>query len=103
MDQVLRDRQKESWKEELQEIERKRTELLLEHQKMQKRSQKLQSLQDKKKHLKDDGDCEEEMRTLHEERQARFQARFHTLCEKSGNCRNEADILGKESRRGKKR
>ena len=46
---------------------------------MQKKSQKLQSLQDKKKYLKDAGDCEEEMRMLHEEneeRQARFQARF---------------------------
>ena len=47
MDQVLRDRQKESWKAELQDIGRKRTELLLEHQKVQKRSQKLRSLQDK--------------------------------------------------------
>ena len=46
-DPNIRDRQKERWKEELQEIERKRTELLSEHQKMQKRSQKLQSLQDK--------------------------------------------------------
>ena len=31
MKQMLQDRQKESWKEELQEIERKRTELLAEH------------------------------------------------------------------------
>ena len=31
MEPVLRDRCKESWKEELQEIERKRTELLLEY------------------------------------------------------------------------
>ena len=49
MDPVFRERQKE----ELQGIERKRTELLPEHQKMQKMSQKLQSLQDKQKnHLK---------------------------------------------------
>ena len=47
MDLFFRDRQKEIWKEELEEIERKRTELLPEHQKMQKRSQKLQSLRDK--------------------------------------------------------
>ena len=33
---LLRDRQKERWKEGLQEIERKRTELLPQHQKMQK-------------------------------------------------------------------
>ena len=36
LDPGFRDRQKEIWKEELQEIERKRTELLLEHQKMQR-------------------------------------------------------------------
>ena len=30
------------------------------------------------------------------ERQARFQARFQTLSEKSGKCRQEADILEKE-------
>ena len=79
---------------------------------MQKRSQKLQSLQDKKeKYLKDAGDCEEEIRMLHEEnqeRQARFQTRFQTLSEKSGNCRKKADILEKRnpglaSRKGKKR
>ena len=49
MDQMFRDGQDEKWKEELQEIEKKRSELLLEHQKMQKRSQKTQSLQKKKK------------------------------------------------------
>ena len=49
-DLVFRDRQKEIWKEELQEIVRKGTELLPEHQKMQKRSQKLQSLQDKQRY-----------------------------------------------------
>ena len=43
LDEMLRDEQKEKWMEELQEIERKRTELVPEHQKMQKRSQKLQS------------------------------------------------------------
>ena len=67
---------------------------------MQKKSQKLQCLQDKKKHyLKDAGDTEEEMRMLHEEneeRQARFQALFQTLSEKSGNCRQEADTLEEE-------
>ena len=46
MDPVFRDRQKEIWKEELEEIGRKRTALLPEHQKLQ-RSQKLQSLRDK--------------------------------------------------------
>ena len=61
MDPVFKDRQKEIWKEELQEIERKRTELLPE-QKMQKRSLKLQSLQDKQRnHLMNACACEEEM------------------------------------------
>ena len=80
LDPNFRDRQRECWKEELQEIERKRTELLPEHQKMQKKSQTLQSLHDKKRnYLKDAGDGEEEMRTIseeNEEMQARFQARF---------------------------
>ena len=44
MDPAFRNKQKEVWKEELEEIERKRAELLLEHQKMKKKSQKLQSL-----------------------------------------------------------
>ena len=78
-------------------IERKRTELLLEDQKMQKRSQKLQSLQDKKRnYLNDTCTCEEEMRKLSadmEERQAHFQARFQALSEKSGNCRRAAGDL----------
>ena len=39
-DQVFRDGQKENWKDKLQDIEEKRNELLPEHQKMQKRSQK---------------------------------------------------------------
>ena len=64
-------------KEELQEMERKRTELLLEHQKMQKRSQKLKSLQDKQRcHLKSAGACEEEMQMLNEEMEER-----KALCE----------------------
>ena len=45
LDEMLKGGQKEKWKEEFfKEIERKRTELLLEHEKVQKRSQKLQSL-----------------------------------------------------------
>ena len=82
MESMLQDRQKESWKEELQEVARRRTELLPEHQKMLGKSRKLQSLQDKKRnYLKEAGDCEEEMQTLeeNEERQARFQARLQTV------------------------
>ena len=43
---ALREKQKEAWKEELEEIERKRTELLPEHQKMQKESQKTAKLEE---------------------------------------------------------
>ena len=68
VDPVFRDRQKEVWKEELEDIERKRTELLLEHQKMQKKSQKLQIQWNKQKnHHKIARDSEEEMQTLNKE------------------------------------
>ena len=33
----------------------------------------MQSLQDKKKNLKDAGDCQEELRTLHEENEERHE------------------------------
>ena len=83
---LLRDSQKEKWKGQLQEIEMKRTELLPEHQKKQKRSQKLQRLQDKKSnYLKDACACEDEMQTLSEEmekRQALFHASFQALSER---------------------
>ena len=49
MEPIVWESQKEKWKNQLQEVDRKRTELLPDHQKMQKRSQKLQSLQDKKR------------------------------------------------------
>ena len=60
---------------------------------------------------KEAAQCEEEMRMLNEENeggQARFQARFQTLSEKSGKCRREANnleekIQGFAGRRGKKR
>ena len=72
MDPIFRSRQKEKWKEELQEIEGKRTELLPECQKMQKRSQKLESLQEKKrKHLKDACACEEDAQLLNQEMEER--------------------------------
>ena len=67
MDPVFREQQKEVWKKELEEIERKRTELLPEH-KTQNKSQKLQSLRDKQKnHLKTARECEDEMQTLSKE------------------------------------
>ena len=95
MDRVFKDRQKEIWKEELQEIERKRTELLPE-QKMQKRSLKLQSLQDKQRnHLMNACACEEEMQMLSEEveeRKALFETRLRALSEKSGDSWKAAGV-----------
>ena len=68
MEPMFRDSQKEKWMVQLQERERKRTEFLPEHQKMQKRFQKLQSLQDKKRNLlKEACACEEEMGKVNEE------------------------------------
>ena len=67
MEPLFRDSQKE-WKGQLQDIERKRTELFPEHQKMQKRSRKLQCLQDKKRNFtKEACSCEEETRKASEE------------------------------------
>ena len=100
MDPVFRDGQKETGKEELEEIARTRTELLPEHQTMQKRSQKLQSLRDKQRnHLKNDRDCEEEMQMLNkemEERKALYETRFRALSEKSGDSRKAAAELENE-------
>ena len=99
LDPVCRDRQKEIWKEELEEIERKRTELPPERQKLQKRSQKLQSLRDKQRnHLKNARDCEE-VQTLNvewEDPKAHYETRFRALSEKSGDSRKAAAELGDE-------
>ena len=68
MDQTFRNSEREKWKERPLESEEKRSELLLEHQRMQKRSSKMHSIQDKKrKLLKEAGACEEEMRKVKEE------------------------------------
>ena len=101
MEPMVRDSQKEKWKCQLQEIERKRTELLPEDQKMQKRSQKLQSLQDKKrKYIKEACAGEEEMRKANEEVQER-RVRFEALSEGSRLFgRRNPDPAG---RRGEKR
>ena len=56
MPQAVRDMHKEPWQQEMQYIEQRRIDLLLEHQMMQMRSPKLQSLQDRQKYcLKDLG------------------------------------------------
>ena len=68
---------KEKWQQELQDIEQRRNDLLPEHQQMQKRSQKLQSLQDTKKQCqKDAGKWDEAMERVGDEiaeREARSQ------------------------------
>ena len=59
VDPVFRERQNKMWKEDLQEIERKRPELVLEPLKMQRRSQKA-------------ADSEEEVQMLNEEMEERM-------------------------------
>ena len=72
-------------KKELKGIERKSTELLPEHKKMQMKSQKLQSFRDKQRnHIKTARDCEEEeeMQTINEEweeQKAHYETRFRVL------------------------
>ena len=78
----------------------KRTELLPEHQKVQKKSQKMQSLRVKQKnHLKTAGECEGEMQTLNkewEEKKAHYETRFRALSERSGDSRKAAAELENE-------
>ena len=59
---------KEFLQHQLQGVEKRRHDLMLEHQKVQKKSQKIQSTQDKRRHLQKDSIApEEEMRKLQEE------------------------------------
>ena len=58
----------ESVQDQLQEVEKRRHDLMPEHQKFQKRSQKIQSIQDKRKHMqKENGAAEEEVRWQRDE------------------------------------
>ena len=53
---------------QLQDTEQKRNDLMLEHQRVQKRSQKIQSIQDKKRNMhKEPVAAEEQMRNVREE------------------------------------
>ena len=59
---------KESLQHQLQDVEKRRNDLILEHQKAQKRTQKIQSLQDKRRNLqKESLAATEEMRKFREE------------------------------------
>ena len=75
-------------------LEKQKTELLPDHQKVQKRSQKLQSLQEKKRHFFKEA-CEEEMWKVNEEVEER-RVRFEALSERSGSCRRTAVDLEDE-------
>ena len=88
---------------------KKKGQLLPEHQKLQKKWQKLQSLRDKQKnHLKTAGECENEMQTLSkewEEQRAQYETRFRVLSEKSGDSAAELEneiqnLQANEERRG---
>ena len=98
MDPVFRDQQKEAWKKELEEIERKRTELLSEHQKMEKKSRKVcgisrgttsRFLEIVKKKCK---------RSINEweEQKAQYEMRFRVLSGRSGDSRKAAAELDNE-------
>ena len=64
----VQDSLKNVLQQQLQEVEQRRHDLMPEHQKAQKRSQKIQSTQDKRRNLKKDSTAaEEEMRKLQEE------------------------------------
>ena len=55
----------ESLQYQLQEVEKRRHDLMLEHQKFQKRLKKIQSIQDKRKHMqKENAAADEEVRKL---------------------------------------
>ena len=59
---------KESLQHQVQDVEKRRNDLILEHQKAQKRTQKIQSLQDKRRNLqKESLTATEEMRKFSEE------------------------------------
>ena len=58
----MQDRIKESLQHQLQDVEKKRPDLVPEHQKAQKKSQKIQSIQDKRKMQRGHAAAEEEMR-----------------------------------------
>ena len=68
MPQDMQSKLKDDWQQQLQEIEQRRNDLLLEHQRAQKRSQKIQSIQHKKKHVqKETAAAGKEMRKIRED------------------------------------
>ena len=87
----------------LPEIEEKRNELVPEHQRMQKRSQKMPSIQDKKRNLlKEACACDEEMRKVGEEISER-EARYLELSNKSTNNRMAVEEGGEKKVKHRKK
>ena len=64
---------KENLQQQLQDVEQKRNDLLPEHQRVQKRSQKIQSIQDKKRNMqKETVAALEEVRMIREDAPSSF-------------------------------
>ena len=98
MELAVRESQKEKFTCWLQEVQRKRTDLLPEHQQIQRRSHKLQSLQDKIKHyLKEACAIKEETQRIDED-VPKLRARFQALLEKSGESQRAASEVEEEIR-----
>ena len=98
---------KQSLKHQLQEVEKRRHDFMLEHQKVQKRSQKIQSLQDKRRNLQNDSvAANKEMRKTREEIDKK-EERFRLLSDKvdknrTADAEMEAELQGLQAgeRRG---
>ena len=76
---IHRRRLREYLQRQLQEVEQKRRHILLEHQRVQKRSEKIQSIQDKKKNIqRETAPAEDEMQKVREEI-VRNEERFRLL------------------------
>ena len=83
MPQDIQSKLNETCQLDLQDIEQKRNDALPEQQRMQKRSPKIQSIQDKKRNMhKESVAAEEEMRRVREEMNKR-EERFHQRSKKS--------------------
>ena len=99
---------KESLQQQLQEVEQRRNDLLPEHQRVQKRSQKIQSIQDKRKNMqKETAATREDMRKIRKEIMQKKE-RFHLLLDRAAKhemaeAEMEAELQGLqagEERRG---
>ena len=90
---------KESLQHQLQEVEKRRNDLMLEHQKVQKRMQKVESLKDKRRNLqKGSLTAKEDMRKFREEIEWK-EERFRLLSDKvDKNRMADAEMEAEDSR-----